>query len=83
MNSLLPESDREFILSTIQKSEDRQTRRLGVVLERVEKISDRQDQFEEHILKNGRANVRSVAISTGTIISVITGLLGWALERWM
>lgn len=83
MNSLLPESDREFILNTMKDSEHRQARRIGMVLERVDGLSNRLDAVEEHVIKKGSVNARTIAISAGTIVSVVTGVVGWLIERFL
>lgn len=78
----LPPSDREFILETIKHSEERQARRIGMVLARVDELTVRQDAFEEHVIKGGKSSARSIAISAGTLVSILTGVISYLIDKF-
>lgn len=78
----LPPSDREFILQALKDSEERNARRIGIVLEGVKSLRVQQDAFEEHILKSVTTkDIKRAAISSGAVVSVIVGIIMQVIER--
>lgn len=82
VDSLLPEKDREFILRVIAQSEQRHVARLR----QVEEVLGAQIEALSFAITENRAarrlDVRKVAFSTGTVVSLVATVIGYLVENW-
>jgi hypothetical protein len=82
-NSLIPPDDREFILRTLQESERRQTKRSQMIYEKIGLLDSRLEHLEGSMMSVGKTNARKIAISSGTLVSVLTAVIGYLVERFL
>jgi len=79
MSHSIPPSDREFLLKTLKDSEARHARRLH---DAFDLLSVRIEQVENVVLVGSKRNARNVALSAGTIVSVVAGVVTWLIEQY-